>query len=329
MRAILCRTWGEPRDLTLEEIEPPAMVDGGVRIRVAACGLNFADVLLIAGTYQMKPEQPFSPGLELAGEVVECAPGVDAVEPGDRVMAVLSHGAFAEEVVAPAATVTRMPETMDYVTGAAFPVTYSTAHLGLVYKAALQAGETLLVLGATGGVGLTAVEIGKQLGATVIAVAGGADKLEVAAEYGADHLIDHRSEDVRARIKEVTDGRGADVVWDPVGGGAFEDAFRGVARGGRMLIIGFAGGTVQQIPANILLVKNITVMGYYWGGLSELEPELMAKSFDEVLAWYVEGRLKPHVSHTFGLADAGTALETLTQRKSTGKVVLTTGAVAD
>jgi NADPH:quinone reductase len=325
MRAILCRDWGEPKDLTFEEVEPPAMIDGGVRIRVAAASLNFADVLLIAGTYQVKPELPFSPGIELAGEVVECAPGVDAVKPGDRVMAVLGHGAFVEEVVAPVSAVNRMPDTMDYVTAASFPVAYATSHLGLVYKAGLKAGETLLVLGATGGVGLTAVEIGKHLGATVIAVAGGADKLKVAAEYGADHVIDHRTEDVRARIKEVTDGRGADVVWDPVGGGAFEDAFRGVARGGRMVIIGFAGGTVQQIPANILLVKNITVMGYYWGGLRELEPDLLAQSFDEVIDWYADGHLKPHVSHTFALADAAAALETLMQRKSTGKVVLTTG----
>ena len=325
MRAILCRDWGEPKDLTFEEVEPPPMTDDGVRIRVAAASLNFADVLLIAGTYQVKPELPFTPGIELSGEVIECAPGVDRVKPGDRVMSVLGHGAFTEEVVAPAATVNVMPDNMDYVTAASFPVTYATSHLGLVYKAGLTAGETLLVLGATGGVGLTAVEIGKHLGATVIAVAGGADKLKVATEYGADHVIDHQREDVRARIKDVTGGRGADVVWDPVGGSAFEDAFRGVARGGRILIIGFAGGTVQQIPANILLVKNVTVVGYYWGGLRELEPDLMAQSFDEVIGWYADGRLKPHISYTFDLADAATALETLMQRKSTGKVVLTTG----
>jgi NADPH2:quinone reductase len=325
MRAILCRDWGEPKDLTFEEVEAPAMIADGVRIKVAAASLNFADVLLVAGTYQVKPERPFTPGIELSGEVIECAPGVDAVKPGDRVMAVLGYGAYTEEIVTPVSTATKMPDNMDYVTAAAFPVTYSTSHLGLVYKAGLSAGETLLVLGATGGVGLTAVEIGKQLGAKVIAVAGGADKLKVATKYGADHIIDHQSEDVRARIKELTDGHGADVIWDPVGGSAFEDAFRSVARGGRILIVGFAGGTVQQIPANILLVKNVTVLGYYWGGLRELEPELMTKSFDEVVAWYAEGRLKPHISHTFALADAAQALETLIARKSTGKVVLTTG----
>ena len=201
---------------------------------------------------------------------------------------------------------------------------YSTSHLGLVHKAALRDGETLLVLGATGGVGLTAVEIAKQLGATVIAVAGGAEKLEVAAAYGADHLIDHRTEDVRQRVKQLTAGAGADVVFDPVGGGAFEVALRSVARGGRMLVVGFAGGTVQQIPANILLVKNVTVIGYYWGGLRVLEPELMRRSFDEALAWYAAGRLNPHVSHTFDLGEAAAALDMLMARKSTGKVVLTT-----
>ncbi len=322
MRAVLCKTWGGPRDLSLEETAPPPMTDGGVRVRVRAAGVNFADVLIIQGTYQIKPQHPFSPGLEVAGEVIECAPGVDGFKPGDRVMATTGYGGFAEEVVVAATTVFAMPDAMSFAEGAAFPVAYSTSHLGLVYKGALKAGETLLVLGATGGVGLTAVEIGHCLGATVIAVAGGAEKLKVAAEYGADHLIDHRTDDIRARVKEITGGRGADLVYDPVGGAAFEAALRSVARGGRMMIVGFASGDIPQIPANILLIKNVTVLGFYWGGLRELEPELMARSFDEVLALYSEGRIKPHVSRTFPLEEAAAALEALIERTSTGKVVL-------
>jgi NADPH2:quinone reductase len=325
MRAIVCNAWGEPESLTMEDVEPPALGPGGVRIAVKGCGVNFADILLVAGTYQTKPDFPFSPGLEVAGEVLECAPGVDGLKSGQRVIATVDHGGFAEQVVASAERIIPIPDAMDFTSAAAFPVAYGTSHLGLAHKAQLKAGETLLVLGAAGGVGLTAVEIGKKMGATVIACAGGPEKLKVAAEYGADHLIDYAAEDVRARAKELTEGRGVDVVYDPVGGDTFDAAMGATARGGRLLIVGFASGKVPQIPANILLVKNITAIGYYWGAHWTLDPSLVRRSFDALFEWYGEGALRPHVSHTFDLADAAAALRTLVERKSTGKVVITVG----
>ena len=323
MRAVVCNAWGEPESLTVENVDPPALGPDGVRISVKACGVNFGDTLLVAGTYQTKPDLPFSPGLEIAGEVLECAPGVDGVTPGQRVIATIDHGGFAEQAVASADRVIPIPAAMDFTSAAAFPIAYGTSHLGLAYKALLRAGETLLVLGAAGGVGLTAVEIGKKIGATVIACAGGAEKLKVAAEYGADHLIDYAAEDIRGRVKELTAGRGADVVYDPVGGAAFDGAMGAVARGGRLLIVGFASGKVPQIPANILLVKNVTAIGYYWGAQWMLDPALVRRSFDALFEWYGEGALRPHVSHTFALADAAAALHTLAERKSTGKIVIT------
>jgi len=323
MRAVVCRTLGGPADLTVEDIPPPEMTATGVRIGVRAVGLNFADTLLVAGRYQVKPPLPFSPGLEVAGTVLECGPGVDRCEPGDRVMAVIDYGGFAEQVVAQAGCVYRLPDAVDDVTAAGFPVAYGTSHLGLAYKADLKAGETLLVLGAAGGVGLTAVEIGKRMGATVIAAAGGADKLKIAAAAGADYVIDYRAEDIRERVRALTDDRGAEVIYDPVGGSAFESAFRATALGGRILLVGFASGDVPQIPANILLVKNIAAIGYYWGQHRTIAPELMDASFDTLLGWLAEGSLRPHVWRTFPLAEAPAALQALAERRSTGKVVLT------
>ncbi len=323
MRAVLCRALGDAADLTVADVDPPPLGDGSVRIQVRAAGLNFADTLLVAGTYQVKPPLPFSPGLELAGEVLECAPGVTRCRPGDRVMAVVDYGAFAEQAVVPESQVYVLPDGMDLVAAAAVPVAYGTSHLGLKLKAGLKPGETLLVHGAAGGVGLTAVEVGKHLGATVIATAGGADKLKVPAEYGADHLIDYRAEDIRERVLAITDGRGVDVVYDPVGGSAFDASLRCTVPGGRILIVGFASGTVPQIPANILLVKNITAIGYYWGLHRRIAPDLMAESFGELLAWCADGTIKPHVSHVFPLDDVVAAFDTLRGRKSTGKVVLT------
>jgi len=323
MRAVPCKAFGaKPSDLVVEDVAPPALEEGAVRIAVHATGLNFADTLLLKGEYQVKPELPFSPGLEIAGEVLDCAPGVTRCKPGDRVMAMVDYGGFAEEAVASADRVHVIPDTVDFVTAAGFPVAYGTSHLGLKYRARLAAGETLLVNGAAGGVGLTAVEIGKRMGAEVIATAGGADKLEVPRQYGADHLIDYRAEDIRARVRDITGGRGVDVVYDPVGGGAFDAALRSTALGGRILVIGFASGTVPQVPANILLVKNITLIGYYWGQYLKLDPALMAESFEELLAWLGAGELKPHVSHTYDLDNAGQALDALASRRSTGKVVL-------
>jgi len=324
MRAVICREWGTPEDLTIEDMPEPEMSAGGVRVAVKAAGVNFADTLMITGDYQVRPPFPFSPGLEIGGEVLEVAAGVTRVKPGDKVMGMVPHGGYAEQVIAPEINVTKVPDSMDEISAAAFPVVYGTSHIGLKHKLKVQPGEVLLVNGAAGGVGLTAVEIGKKLGATVIACAGGADKLVVAKNYGADHLIDYRTEDIKNRVKQLTDGRGADCVYDPVGGSAFDAALRATAQEGRILVVGFASGTVPQVPANILLVKNISVIGFYWGAYRKLDPDLINDSFDELLQWYAAGELKPHVSHTFDLADAAEAMNTLKGRKSTGKVVLTT-----
>ena len=322
MRAVLCKTWCKPADLTVEDVPPPQLVDGGVRIAVRAVGINFADTLIIAGKYQVKPEPPFSPGFEVAGEVLECAAGVNGCKPGDRVMAVVDYGGFAEQVVAAAGNVHVLPDTVDDVTAAGFPIAYGTSHLGLKHRAHLKAGEVLLVHGAAGGVGLTAVEVGKRLGAEVIATAGGPEKLRVASEHGADHLIDSRAQDIRERVKTLTNGRGADVVYDPVGGAVFDASLRCTAPGGRILIVGFASGDVPQIPANILMVKNITAIGYYWGAHRTFAPEIMKESFDELLSWLADGSLRPLVSRIYDLAEAPAALEALKARKTTGKVVL-------
>ena len=324
MRAVVCREWGTPEDLTIDDLPEPDLTEGGVRIAVKACGVNFADTLMITGEYQTRPPFPFSPGLEVSGDVLEVAPGITHVKPGDRVMAMTSWGGYAEQVMAPGEAVYKVPDGMDYISAAAFPVVYGTSHIGLKEKLDLQPGEVLLVLGAAGGVGLTAVELGKKMGATVIATAGGQDKLAVAKEYGADHLIDHNQEDIRARVKQITDGRGADCVYDPVGGSAFDASLRAIVHCGRILIVGFASGTIPQVPANILLVKNISLIGYFWGAHRKLDPELIQSSFDELLNWYAAGELKPHVSHTFDLSETANAMHVLKSRKSTGKVVLTT-----
>lgn len=330
MRAVVCTTFDGIDALTCVDDAPtPPMTENGVRIRVQAAGINFADTLMCKGEYQVKPPFPFSPGLEVAGEVLEVAPGVTRVAPGDRVMATVHYGGYASEAVTHEATVFAIPDNLDFVSAAAFPIVYGTSHVGLVEKLKVQPGEVLLVHGAAGGVGLTAVEIGKKLGATVIATAGGPEKLAVAKEYGADHLIDYRKEDIRERVKQLTDGRGADCVYDPVGGSAFDASLRCTVQGGRILVVGFASGTVPQIPANILLVKNLSVIGFYWGAHRTLDPDLIQRSFDALLDWMAAGDLRPHVSHVFDLADARDGMNMLLSRKSTGKVVLTTGAAPE
>ncbi len=325
MRAVLCHAWGGPDDLLLGEVPAPEPGPGEVALAVQAAGVNFADTLMIAGQYQEKPAFPFSPGLEAAGRVVAVGPEVTGIEPGMRVMALTDHGAFAESVIARAADVFPIPDTMPATVAAGFPITYGTAHGALRWLADLKPGETLLVHGAAGGVGLAAVEVGKALGAKVIATAGGPEKLAVAQAHGADGLIDYRGEDIRERVKVMTDGRGADVVFDPVGGTAFEASLRCTAWSGRLLIIGFAGGKVPQIPANILLVKNLSAMGFYWGSYRRHDPARLRGQFEELFAWYLDGRLKPLVSHELDLAEAPRALALLRDRAATGKVVLTTG----
>jgi NADPH2:quinone reductase len=322
MRAVVCKALGDESGLVIEDVPPPALRENGVRIRIKAAGVNFADGLLIAGKYQQKQTPPFIPGFEVSGEVIEVAPGVTSCKPGDRVMANLDCGGFAEEAMADESDVHVIPESMSWADAAAFPVVWGTSHHGLIEKARLKQGETLLVHGAAGGVGLTAVEIGRALGATVIATAGGADKLAVAADHGAHYGIDYKSEDVRERVKELTGGRGADVVYDPVGGPIFDASLRCTAPDGRILVIGFASGTVPQIPANILLVKNLTVIGYWWGAYRKLDPAGLRSSYEQLLDWFTQGRIRPHVSQSLPLDEAAKAIGLLKGRGATGKLVL-------
>lgn len=321
MRAVVCPAFGAA--LELREIDQPPLGPTQVRIRVAAAGVNFADTLFVNGKYQEKVEPPLVPGMELAGTVTELGAAVFGLSVGDRVMAAVTGGAFAEEAVAEYTDVVMLPETLDFVTAAGFPVAYGTSHLGLKGKAGLKSGEVLVVHGAAGGVGLTAVEVGVAMGATVIATAGGPDKVKVALDHGAHHGIDYKSEDIRERIKALTGGRGADVIYDPVGGAVFDASLRSVAPDGRILVIGFASGTVPQIPANILLVKNVTVIGYWWGAYRKLNPALVQHSLAECVQWWAEGKLKPLVSRTLPLDQAADALALLQGRAATGKVVLT------
>ncbi len=328
MRAVLCEVWGEPEVLRLGAAEAPAPGAGEVRLAVHAAGVNFADILMVAGTYQEKPALPFTPGLEAAGVVEAVGAGVTRVRAGDRVLALPGAGAFAESALAPEHSVFAIPEAMDFVTAAGFAITYGTALGALTWRARLKAGELLLVHGAAGGVGLAAVEVGKALGARVIATARGRSKLAVAESHGADHVIDTAAEDVRVRVKEIAAGlgkEGAEVVFDPVGGDLFEASLRCVAWDARLVIIGFAAGRVQHIPANILLVKNAAAIGFYWGTYRTRAPELVAAEYAQLFDWYAHGKLRPHVSHRLDLAQAAEALALLKSRKSTGKVVLTTG----
>lgn len=304
---------------SLQDIPVPTPAEGEVLIQIEACGLNFADLLMAQGTYQDTPTPPFALGMEVCGTVLAQGSGVTTPPIGARVAVFGGNGGLAEQGVFPAELCQTIPNDMPADVAAGFQVAYGTSHLALTRRAHLQRGETLLVLGAAGGVGLTAVEIGKAMGARVIAVARGADKMAVAKAAGADHVFD-ASDDLVAQVRALG---GADVVYDPVGGDAFKSAMRATNREGRIVTIGFASGDVPQIPANHLLVKNITVIGFYWGGYLKFNPGALSASMGELLDWYATGRLKPHVSHVLPLDQAAEALELLRSRKSTGKVVVT------
>ncbi|MGR3548296.1 MAG: NADPH:quinone oxidoreductase family protein [Roseovarius sp.] len=304
----------------LTDLPRPTPGSGEISLRIAACGLNFADLLMIKGAYQDTPEAPFTLGMEVAGTVEALGPDTDGPAPGTRVAVFGGQGGLADYGCFPAARAVPLPDAMSFAEAAAFQVAYGTSHVALDHKARLQPGETLLVLGAAGGVGLTAVEIGKQMGARVIACARGADKLDVAKRAGADHLIDAASQDIRDTCRALG---GVDVVYDPVGGDQFTAAMRACNPEARILAIGFASGDVPQIPANHLLVKNISVMGLYWGGYLKFRPEVLTQSMATLFDWYAAGRLRPHVSHLLPLEQAAEALDLLRSRKSTGKVVVT------
>jgi len=322
MKAILCKHYGPPESLTFEELPSPQPGAGDVVVTVKAASVNFPDVLIIQNRYQFKPPLPFSPGSELAGVVKEVGAGVMGFKPGDKVIAFTTSGAFAEEVKTEARRLLPMPEGMDYVTAAAFLLTYGTADHALRDRGRLASSETLLVLGAAGGVGLAAIEIGKALGATVIACASSEEKLAVCREHGADSGINYATEDLRARTKALTDGRGVDVVCDPVGGPYTELAFRSLAWRGRLLVIGFAAGDIPKLPLNLPLLKGAAVVGVFWGDFTKREPKEFAESTRQLGQWFREGKLRPHVSQTFALRQAAEALELMAARQVKGKIVL-------
>src|SRR5437763_6722460 len=323
MRAVLCREWGGPEKLVVEDIPSPSIREGAVRIAVHAAGINFADLLLISGQYQEKPPFPFTPGMEAAGVVTELGVGVNAVQIGDRVMTLCGTGAYTQEIVVDASRVFKIPAAMDFAAAAGFPVTYGTSYGAFDWRAHLQPREWLLVHGAAGGVGLTAVEIGRIMGAKAIACASSPEKLGIAREHGADYLINYSREDLRERVKAITSGHGADVIYDPAGGEVFDASLRCVAWGGRIVIIGFASGRIPQAPANLLLVKTIDVIGFYWGSYQPRKPKLLRDSYKALFRWFEEGKLKPRVSHRIEISNVAEAMELLRQRKAMGKVVLT------
>jgi NADPH2:quinone reductase len=330
MQAVVCNALTGLDGLTLEQRpDPGAPGPEEVRIRIAAAGLNYADLLVTQGKYQVKHTPPFVPGFEAAGTIEAIGPQVTQLKAGDRVIAIPEAGAFAEVAIVPADRVYPAPTGLDAAEAAGFPIAYGTSYVALVEQAKLQRGETLLVHGAAGGVGLTAVEIGKALGARVIATAGGPDKCAVAAAHGADHVIDYKIEDIRERVKALAKKLnlgGVDVVYDPVGGEVFEASLRVVNWNARILVIGFAGGPVPQIPANILLVKNVAAMGFYFGSWRQHRPDVVARAFSSLDAMVRAGQLRPLVSHRLPLGDFRAALELIQSRQSTGKVVLLTGA---
>ncbi|MCY4538782.1 MAG: NADPH:quinone oxidoreductase family protein [Chloroflexi bacterium] len=323
MKAVLCKSFGAPDQLTVEDLESPLVKRDEVKIRVRACGVNFPDALMIQGLYQLKPPFPFSPGLEVAGDIIEVGPGVDTERVGQRIMATMMFGGFAEEVVVPQSAALHMPANMSYETGAGFPLVYGTAHVALSCRARLNAGEILLVLGAAGGVGLAAVEIGKLMSARVIAAASNAHKLALARSRGADDTINYSHEDLRERIKSLTEDRGPDVIFDPVGGDIFDQAVRRIAWEGRYLVIGFASGRIPALPANIALLKNASLVGVFWGAYLSRDPGVVKRSFQQLLTWYNDDRLRPHIHRAYPLEDAPNALEDLINRRAMGKLVLT------
>lgn len=322
MKAVLCKTLGPARDLTLEEVASPVPKKNEILLDVQAAGVNFPDTLIIEGKYQFQPPLPFSPGGEAAGVVAAVGEKAGAFKVGDRVMALTGWGAFAEQVAVPFYNVLPIPESMDFTTAAAFSMTYGTSMHALRQRARLQAGETLLVLGASGGVGLAAVEIGKAMGARVIAAASSAEKLAVAKAAGADELIDYSQASLREELKRLTGGQGVDVIYDPVGGELFEQAVRGLAWNGRLLVVGFASGSIPQLAANLVLLKGAAVVGVFWGAFAQRQPEDNAANFRQLFAWHAEGKLKPLVSQTYPLAEAGAAIEQLGQRRAVGKLVV-------
>jgi NADPH:quinone reductase len=325
MKAVVCKAWGPPESLVIEDGPPLVAEPGKVVISVKAAGVNFPDTLIIQNKYQYKPELPFSPGSEVAGVLKSIGAGVQGWQVGDRVIAQTTFGGFAEEIVTEPERLLRVPEGMDFDTAASVGLAYGTSYYALIDRGQLRAGETLLVLGASGGVGLAAIEIGKVLGARVIACASTEAKLQVCRDHGADETINYASEDMRARVKAITAGKGVDVIYDPVGGPYSEPALRDMAWGGRLLVVGFAAGDIPKIPLNLPLIKGCSIVGVWWGQFAKGNWAQHGRNIEQLGQWFREGKIKPHISAAFPLERAVDALNVLARREVTGKVVLTTG----
>jgi len=325
MKAVLCKQWGTPQDLVLEDFPAPTPQDNEVLIEVKATSVNFPDVLMIAGKYQAKPPFPFIPCGEVGGVIKAVGAQVKHLKVGQRVAALTGIGGMAEEVAVNAMAVVPIPDAMDFATAAAFMVVYGTSHVGLVHRAKLQKGETLLVHGAGGGVGLSAVEIGHHLGAKVIATASSAEKLEAARQKGADFLINYEEEDFVEKVKEYTQGKGADVIYDPVGGDVFDKSMKCIAWEGRLLVVGFAGGRIPQLSTNLVLLKGCSLVGLFWGNYMSKNPAVLVQSMMELFKWYGEGHIKPLVSKNYPLEQYAQAMTDLLERKAIGKIVVTIG----
>src|SRR5438034_8478388 len=325
MRAVLCRQYGPPESLTVEDVDDPTAGDGQVIVDVRACAVNFPDVLIIQNLYQFEPPLPFSPGAEIAGVVSSVGPGVDVVSVGDRVFASPGWGGLAEKIAVDAGALIPIPDGIDFAPASSFLYAYGTSHYALKDRARLEPGETLVVLGAAGGVGLAAVELGAVMGATVIAAASSDDKLELCREYGAAMTINYATEDLKSRIRELTGGVGADVVYDAVGGAYSEPALRSMAWDGRFLVIGFAAGTIPKVPLNLALLKSCDIVGVFWGAFVGRERDRHRQNVEELIGWWRDGKLRPHVSSTYPLERAAEAIRELADRKAKGKVVVTVG----
>ncbi len=322
MKAALVKAYGPPDSIVIEEVASPPTGKGEVKLRLRACGVNFPDILMVAGKYQFKPEMPFSPGAEMAGDVIEVGDGVEGIEIGMRMLCMVGHGGMAEEIVVPAKALVPVPEGMDYNTAAAVMLTYGTSYHALKQRAALQPGETLLVLGAAGGVGLAAVELGALMGARVIAAASTDEKLALAREYGASETINYSETSLKEQIKTLNKGKGVDVIYDPVGGELFDDCLRSLAWRGRLLVIGFASGDIPKAPANLPLLKGSSIVGVFWGAFTQHEPQAHMENMRELVGWFAGGQLKPHIGAVLPLDQAAEAMNILASRKAMGKVVI-------
>jgi NADPH2:quinone reductase len=322
MHAMLARDWGEARDLEWAELPDPQPRCGEVLVEVKAIGCNFSDILMVQGKYQVKPPRPFAPGSEVAGIVRAVGPEVGHVQPGDRVCATIGWGGYATLAVAPAASVVKMPDAMPFEHGAALGVVYQTSYVGLVYRADVQPGEVLLVHAAAGGVGLAAVQIGKALGARVLGTAGSPEKCAVAEKHGAERCFDSSTAEWVEQVKAATSGRGADVIYDPVGGDLFDLSTKCIAWCGRLLVIGFASGRIPTIQANRILLKNISIVGLHWGAYRQNDPAKIAQAMQALFAMYERGQVTPEVSSRYPLRDAAKALDEIASGRSVGKVLL-------